>query len=114
MEGTVVGFEKGSDDNVYTFSFKYDGEDIWYLNDLKEQTSTLINNENTYIFSSESGDAAMRFIISATPIIKVTTGVENVQGDDVQSTKVHKVLINDHIYIIRGGRMYDATGKKIK
>lgn len=114
MEGTVVGFEKGSDDNVYTFSFKYDGEDIWYLNDLKEQTSTLINNENTYIFSAESGDAATRFIISATPIMKVTTGVENVQGDDVQGTKVHKVLINDHIYIIRGGRMYDATGKMLK
>lgn len=114
MEGTIVGFEKGSDDNVYTFSFKYDGEDIWYLNDLKEQTSTLINNENTYIFSAESGDAATRFIISATPIMKVTTGVENVQGDDVQSTKVHKVLINDHIYIIRGGRMYDATGKMLK
>ena len=112
MEGTVVGFEKGSDDNVYTFSFKYDGEDIWYLNDLKEQTSTLINNENTYMFTAEEGDTEARFIISATPINApaVTTDIDNVSD----GAKARKIMINDKLYIILNGKMYDATGKAVK
>ena len=112
IEGTVVSFRKGSDDSAYTFSFKYDGEEEYYLNDLKEQTSTLINNENTYMFSAEAEDATARFIISATPVQKVTTGVDPANGG--QDAKVRKVIINDHIYIIRGGRMYSAEGALVK
>lgn len=41
----------------------------------------------------------------------VATGVEDVQGDEVQSTKV---LINGHLYIIRGEKMYDAKGQLVK
>lgn len=39
------------------------------------------------------------------------TGVENVQGDNVQGTKV---VIDDHVYIIRGGEVYTITGQKIQ
>jgi uncharacterized repeat protein (TIGR02543 family) len=112
IEGTVVSFRKGSDDSAYTFSFKYDGEEEYYLNDLKEQTSTLINNENTYMFSAEAEDATARFIISATPVQKVTTGVDPASGG--QDAKVRKVIINDHIYIIRGGRMYSVDGALVR
>ena len=112
MEGTVVGFRKGSDDDIYTFSFIYDGEEEYYLNDLKEQTSTLISNENTYMFSAESGDAEARFIISASPIAPVITGVE--QTSSKQDAKARKVMINDHIYIIRGGKMYSIDGAMVK
>jgi len=38
-------------------------------------------------------------------------GMDSVQGDEVQSAKV---LIEGELYIIRGGKMYDAQGKMIK
>lgn len=39
------------------------------------------------------------------------TGIGNVQGDEVQSTKV---LINGQLFILRGEKMYDATGRMVK
>ena len=39
------------------------------------------------------------------------TGVENVQSDNVQSTKM---LIDGNLYILRGEKMYDATGHLVK
>lgn len=40
-----------------------------------------------------------------------TTDLGNVQGDEVQSTKV---LINGQLFILRGEKMYDATGRMVK
>ncbi|MBR6168081.1 MAG: InlB B-repeat-containing protein [Paludibacteraceae bacterium] len=112
-EGTVLGFRKGETDSVYTFSFEYDGAEEFYLNDLKEQTSTLISVESTYEFTAEADDAEARFIISATPIHKTATGVDQTSGN-TQDAKVRKVIINDHVYIIRGGRMYSVEGTMLK
>lgn len=112
-EGTILGFRKGEKDSVYTFTFEYDGAEIFYLNDLKAQTSTLISAESTYEFTAEADDAEARFIISATPIVKVATGVEQTSGN-TQDAKVRKVIINDHVYIIRGGRMYSVEGTMLK
>ena len=41
----------------------------------------------------------------------VATGVDEVQGDNVQSTKV---LRDKHIFIIRDGRIYSITGAEVK
>ncbi len=41
----------------------------------------------------------------------VATGVEDVQGDNVQCTKV---IIDGHLYILRGEKMYDAKGQLVK
>ena len=113
FEGTVVGFRQG-EDNEYTFSFEYDGTEVLYLNDLKEQKSTLINAEHTYAFTTVANDAEARFIISVTPIVNTTTDVETVKGDGLQVTGVRKVVIDDHVYIIRAGRMYNAIGSIVK
>ncbi|MBR0195925.1 MAG: InlB B-repeat-containing protein [Paludibacteraceae bacterium] len=110
FEGTVVGFRLG-EDNQYTFSFEYDGEDIWYLNDLKQQTSTLIDAEHSYSFSTAADDAEARFIISATPIANMPTGCGQIGSE---AEKVKKVIINDQLYIIRAGRMYNAVGSIVK
>lgn len=40
-----------------------------------------------------------------------TTDLGNVQGDEVQSTKV---LINGQLFILRGEKLYDATGRMVK
>ncbi len=111
FEGTVVGFHTG-EDNLYTVSFVYDGDEILYLNDLQEQESTLISEGNTYSFRTSEDDAEARFIISATPIAKTPTGVEG--ADASGNTVVRKVIINDKVYIIRGGRMYSVVGGLVK
>ena len=42
---------------------------------------------------------------------QTATGMENVQGDNVQCTKV---LINGQMYILRGEKLFDATGRLVK
>ena len=39
------------------------------------------------------------------------TGVDEVQSDNVQCTKV---VIDDHVYILRGGKMYGVDGKEVR
>ena len=110
-EGTVVGFAPGQE-TEYTFSFM--GEDNgYYLNDIKLQNSVRISEGETYTFTYEEGDAANRFYISRTAINapSVTTGMENL---DAAAPRVQKIIYNDKLYIIRGGRLYDATGKVVK
>ena len=111
FEGTVVGFRAGAD-NTYTIRFEYDGQEVLYLNDLKEQVATPIDNARTYSFSAQGGDNEARFIISATPISKLPTGVDNI--GEWANGGGRKVLIDQHIYIIRGGRMFSAEGALVR
>lgn len=112
MEGTVIAFRKGTEDTNYTFSFNYDGDGIWYLNDLKEQTSTLISELDTYTFTSMAGDNAARFVISHTPIANTPTAIEN--GGAIDGANVRKLMIDGTLYIIRGGQMFTADGQVVK
>ena len=112
-EGTVLGFKKGTEDNVYTFTFEYEGENTWYLNDLREQTSTLISSESRYMFMASDEDMAARFIISRTPIHSTPTGIEQ-SAISGQKSAVRKIVIDDHVYIIRNGKMYSAEGVMVR
>lgn len=107
LEGTVLGFVPGQAAS-YTISFEGDGRG-YYLNDVETKKSTLIEEGNTYTFSRSDNDAA-RFIISRTPIQNLPTGV----GDVNDGAQARKVIIDNKIYIIRGGRMYDTTGALVK
>ena len=111
LEGTVLGFAPGKE-TEYTFTF-LGGNEEYYLNDLKLKNSTLMSAENSYTFTFEEGDAANRFYISRTAINapEVATGMENL---DAAAPRVQKIIYNDKLYIIRGGRLYDATGKVVK
>ena len=110
-EGTMVGFAPGQE-SVYIFSFM-GADNGYYLNDIKMQQSVRISEGETYSFTYEDGDDASRFMISRTPFEKpgVATGTENI---DASVPQARKILYNDKLYIIRGGHMYDATGKMVK
>lgn len=112
LEGTLVGFRAGTN-NTCTMSFEYNGEDTFYLNDLQAQQSTQIASENSYTFTCTAGDNEARFIISATPISKTPTDVEPLTAHPSPLT-VTKVLLNNHIYIIRDGRMFSMDGTLVK
>lgn len=108
LEGTVVGFIPGEATD-YTISFEGDGKG-YYLNDLDEQESTLIEEGNTYVFTPNESSNATRFVISKMPIHKVTTGNDAIND----GVKARKQMIDGILYIIRDGRMYDATGALVK
>ena len=109
----VVGFHGGSASNEYTFRFTYDGEDELYLRDNKTGIETPITAEDTYSFTTESGDNDLRFsIIRKTPA--VPTDIETVTGEGLQTTGVQKIMYNGMLYILRSGRIYDATGALVK
>lgn len=108
LEGTVVGFIPGEATN-YTISFEGDGKG-YYLNDVKEEESTLIAEGNTYEFTPDESTNAARFIISKTPINHVLTGADEVND----GVKARKQMIDGILYIIRDGRIYDATGVLVK
>lgn len=111
IDGTILGFAPSRYGNDYTFTFYYLGEEEYYLNDIKLQKSTLISEEESYMFTFEEGDTN-RFYISKTPFNapSVATGTENT-GDGV---KARKVLVNDKLYIILNGRVYSAEGVMVK
>ena len=108
IEGTVLGFVPGQE-SVYTFHFT-GANNGYYLNDLKLLQSTPIDETSTYTFTYEEGDTN-RFIISSTPINKIVTGNENVGAE---AAKVRKLIIDDKVYIIRGGKMYSVDGTLVK
>ena len=111
IDGTILGFAPSRYGNDYTFTFYYLGEEEYYLNDIKLQKSTLISEEESYLFTFEEGDTN-RFYISKTPFNapSVATGTENT-GDGV---KARKVLVNDKLYIILNGKVYSAEGVMVK
>ena len=78
---------------------------------------TVINGEErvidktlTFVSDNHIGTPWEPYVIQ----LNAAEGIEDVQGDNVQCTKVQKVLINNHIYILRpDGEMYDVTGKRV-
>jgi hypothetical protein len=80
-------------------------------------TVTGLNSNTQYgynITTRDSNDAAIATYsgkFTTTGGGGVTTGVDNVQGDDVQFTKV---IRNGQIYILRGEKVYTVTGEEVR
>lgn len=45
---------------------------------------------------------------------QVTTGVETIDNSQFTIHNCQKVILNDHVYILREGQLYDVTGKAVK
>ena len=78
-------------------------------------TVTGLNAGTAYDLTMTSKDAIGQVIeeqtISFTTEANIPTGVEDVQSDQVQSTKV---LRDGQIYILRGDHIFDTQGKMVK
>ena len=111
LEGTMVGFQPG-ESSEYTITFN-ETDGYYYLNDLKMEQSTLIQAGESYTFSVEEGESANRFLISSVPFNKpgIVTGVTN---PNAEAPKAQKVIYNDKLYIIRGGKVFSADGQLVK
>ena len=64
-----------------------------------------------FIVDNASGEAPRQAPARLVIAPKMPTAVENVQGDNVQSTKV---IENGQLYIIKNGVKYNAQGKVVK
>ena len=70
-------------------------------------TAGNLNAHKAYVIYSGSNQAPRRLRFA----FETATGVENVQGDNVQSTKV---IENGVLYIIRDGKKFNAQGQIVK
>lgn len=111
-EGTVLAFRRGTDTD-YRMTFAYDGWEVLYLNDLKTSESVIISELNDYRFTATEDEPVNRFVISATPIHYVPTDIDN-SGAISTALKAKKVIINDHLYIIKGNNTFSVTGVMMK
>lgn len=84
---------------------------------------TLVDNETgvrtllsalDYTVNLTAGTHDGRFILEISPIQNTPTDIENVQGDNVQCTKVRKVMIDGILYIVKDGKIFDARGARVE
>ena len=114
-ENTVIGFKAGTEDDVYTFTLDYEGNDAsLYLYDTYTDVYVRVEKDATYTFLTSDNEDHARFVLTSRNAPSVTTGVGNVPSDQVPSTKARKLMIDGILYIIREGRIYNAEGALVK
>lgn len=115
MIGTFSGttLYQNVTENYYYFS----GRHIWKVNDFT--VAIPIPGHRCYIDydvlknaqASPNPAPGRRRVTLGVQGTQVTTDINNVGSDDVQCTKV---MIDGQLYILRGEKMYDATGRLVK
>ncbi len=111
MEGTVIGFRAGEDD-AYTLHFEYlNSAEELYLFDTETNAYTKIMTGATYRFFTDDKEKHDRFVITRKSP-QIATDVDDV--DSGKRRDVRKLLIEDKMYILVNGMLYDATGKVVK
>lgn len=115
LAGTRLAFYQG-EDNFYAMGFRYDGYERLWLYDNQTDSYTEIRANNVYYFGSNTEDLQQRFeIVDTNPNIPdsgpgTATGVDNVK----HAADAQKLLIEEKLYIIKNGRVYDATGRLVR
>ncbi|MCI6323807.1 MAG: InlB B-repeat-containing protein [Bacteroidales bacterium] len=108
-----VGF-RAPEDGEYTFSLPDDSptEGIERIDLIDYETGTLTNLLSApYTFSTTRTESDSRFAITITYSKETPTDTEAPFGKG--NKRIEKVLIQQQLYIIIDGKMYDATGKKV-
>lgn len=111
LVGTQISFYQG-EDPLYTISFDYEGYETLWLHDKLTNHYTAIETSNTYVFYSNTYDVQHRFeITDVNPNQGVSTSVD---GAEAVEPTGQKLLIEDKLHILTGGRLYDAMGRQVK
>ncbi len=108
-----VGF-RAPEDGEYTFSLPEDSptEGIERIDLIDYETGTLTNLLSApYTFSTTRTESESRFAITITYSKETPTDTEAPFGKG--NKRIEKVLIQQQLYIIIDGKMYDAIGKKV-
>ena len=84
------------------------------LIDTESNTRTNLSAGMDYTLTLNKGDYNNRFFIEISPVQQVPTDIEYVTGDTNGKDNVRKVLIDNILYIVRDGQMFDARGARVK
>ena len=102
---------------TYTFAldehYPIDEVEAVYLYDKTTGTTTNLLYDTYTITTSGRINTTSRFSLNVwlnRKAPQITTGIDGVEAPDGIT---RKILINDHVYIQRGGAIYDVTGKEV-
>ena len=110
-EGTVIGFRAG-EDNECTIDFEYSEEnEPLYLYDTETKQYTRVVTGNAYHFTTSDKAYHERFILTRNNP-QTPTDIGN--GEASGGARAKKFILNDKMYIMINGLLYDATGKVVK
>lgn len=84
------------------------------LIDSETGTRTNLSAGMVYTLTLKKGDYNNRFYIEISPVQQVPTDIEYVTGDSNSQDNVRKVLIDNILYIVRDGQIFDARGARVK
>ena len=84
------------------------------LIDTESNTRTNLSAGMEYTLTLNKGDYNNRFFIEISPIQQTPTDIEYVTGDSNSQDNVRKVLIDNILYIVRDGQIFDARGARVK
>ena len=111
FDGTILGFKAGTEDTQYTFSFEYNNDDdALYLYDIDTKVYTRVQEGNTYTFETADKEAHNRFALTRNAQ-QIATGVDELNAN---TTSMTKFIENGNLYILRDGKIYNATGALVK
>jgi hypothetical protein len=101
----------------YTFSIdpRYAESGAFQRVDLIDYLTGELTNllTSSYTFTSERTQDDNRFALNVVKAPQTTTEVENVEGGKWNEDGALKMIIDDKLFIIRDGKMYDGTGKRV-
>ncbi len=99
---------------TYTFAMPKDFSGKALLVDLESGETTDLNMSD-YTVELNKGTYNNRFQLVLEVEAKAPTAIDNVDGGLWRvDGKTKKLLINDNIYLINGGRIYNASGTKVR
>ena len=95
----------------YTFAMPAgtDGVGVTLIDNVTNTRTNLGLTDYTVTLSSGTIDG--RFVLEISPIAETPTNIEAVSD---QNSAVRKVMIDGILYIVKGNRIYDATGALVK
>ena len=82
------------------------------LIDTESNTRTNLSAGMEYTLTLNKGDYNNRFFIEISPIQQTPTDIEYVENS--HDDQARKVLIDNILYIVRDGQMFDARGARVK
>lgn len=102
------------EDGEYTFSLneRYADADIEHLDLIDYETGVVTNlmvEDYTFTATREQNDN--RFALNVQQAMQTPTDIGSTPPDKPDRTR--KIILNDVLYIVRDGLLYDATGKRV-
>jgi hypothetical protein len=82
------------------------------LIDTESNTRTNLSAGMDYTLTLKKGDYNNRFFIEISPIQQTPTDIEYVENS--HDDQARKVLIDNILYIVRDGQIFDARGARVK